>query len=130
MRKRHVLRATLAAVALLGVPAAPAHALPYCGGTWTNHALCTFEAPAGAFVIKGTATTAGEGRGDVSVRVFVQIGGVQHTIGSCANRGPVPVSCSAVVDTPFDGLVHYCEVFGYQSGTYLCADPPRLPLGN
>lgn len=128
MRNRHYAMAVAAVGALLGVSAAPAQALPYCGGTWTNHALCTFEAPAGAFAIKGTATDAGEGRGEVSVRVYVEVAGVQYTVGSCANRGPTPVTCTTVVDTQFDGLVHYCEVFGEISGTYLCADPPRLPL--
>lgn len=128
MRKRQRLLVAFAAGITLAVPAAPAHALPYCGGTWTNYARCSFEAPAGAFAITGTATTGVEGFGEVSVRVFVEILGVQHTVGDCTNRGSVPVTCSAVVDTDFDGFQHYCEVYGERSGTYLCADPPRLPL--
>ncbi|HWL34853.1 MAG TPA: hypothetical protein VNQ77_01545 [Frankiaceae bacterium] len=128
MRKRQQLLVAFAAGITLAVPAAPAHALPYCGGTWTNHALCSFEAPAGAFAYKGTATSGPEGRGEVSVRVFVEVAGIQYTVGSCANRGAIPVTCTGVVDSDFDGFQHYCEVFGYNGGTYLCADPPPLPL--
>lgn len=128
MRKRHQLLAAVATAALLAVPAAPAHALPYCTGTWTNYARCSFEAPAGSFIMQGIATEGPEGRGEVSVRVFVEIGGVQHTIASCANYGPVPVSCTERVDSPFDGLQHFCEVFGEDGGTYGCFDPPCLPL--
>ena len=127
MRARHQLLAG-AAAALLTVPAAPAHALPYCGGTWANYARCSFEAPAGAFVIKGMATADGEGQAEVSVRVFVEIGGIQYTVGSCTRRGASPVTCRAVVNTDFDGFTHQCEVYGDDEGTYLCADPPRLPI--
>ncbi len=53
---------------------------------------------------------------------------MQYTVGSCTRRGPSPASCVAYVDTDFDGLTHQCEVYGDDGGTYLCADPPRLPL--
>lgn len=132
MKRRLHAMAAGAAAALAAVPAAPAQALPYCGGTWVNYARCGFEAPAGAFVIKGTASVDGEGsrQAEVSVRVFVQIAGVQHTVGSCTRRGRSPVTCTAVVNTDFDGLTHQCEVYGDDGGTFLCADPPRLPVGS
>ena len=118
-----------AAMTLVAVSGAPASALPYCGGTWSNYARCTFEAPAGAFVIQGTATTGTDDVLQVSVRVFVEVAGVQYDVGSCTSRGN-PAHCEQVVDTPFDGRTHVCEVYGPGSaGTYLCADPPPLPLG-
>lgn len=133
MRRGHSLLAAVIvtiAGAAVAVPAAPAHALPYCLGTWTNYARCSFEAPARAFLMTGTAEAPedSEGIAEASVRVFVEIGGIQYTVDSCAARGPSPQTCARRVDTPFDGMVHYCEVFGYRTGTYACFDPPRLPL--
>lgn len=130
MRRRHRLLAATVAGAAVAVPVAPAHAVPSCGGTWTNYARCTFEAPAGAFGVSGTATSDGEGEqeAEVYVRVFVEIAGIQHTVGGCARQGVSPVSCVAVVDTDFNGFQHVCEVYGADGGTFLCADPPRLPV--
>jgi hypothetical protein len=129
-RDLRYLLALAAAAPSVVAPASPAHAAPGCGGAWTNYAVCAFEAPGGAFVISVTAADGEQGPGtigSVSVRAYIVIAGIQHNLGSCANRGPTPVTCSALVNTRFTGHQHYCEVFGVRSGTYACVDPPRLP---
>jgi len=128
--RRRLLLALTAAASSLVMPAAPVHALPHCGGTWINYARCTFEAPGGAFAISGTATEGEQGprtTGSVKVRVYVEVAGLQHTLGGCANHGVTPVTCTTLVETQFEGYPHYCEVSGTRRGTYACADPPRLP---
>ena len=127
------LLVTLAVSASVAVPVSPASALPYCGGTWRDHAVCTFEAPAGAFAVRGTSTSDINDGDSVTVAVYVVIAGVRYDVGGCGNRSSSgEASCqNLTVDTPFDGMSHFCEVWGgdhTSHGTYLCADPPRLPL--
>lgn len=104
-----------------------------CTGRWTDFEMCTFQAPAGAFAAGGFAEPYAPpgGTAALTVKVYVLVGAVPVTLGSCTSSGPGAAACSVTVQaTPYPVADALLQVTGIGNfGNFGCGDPPPLPVG-